>query len=348
MAAWTATVEDKDKNVLAYCTTLSAGTLTLPLNNVSSFSATLATNGQDFKAIRTQLASGSVFLRLAVNGTTRFWGVLSDMQVTLGESPNATVTFTDLAGAHGTVYPYIVAGTYQSKLIYISKPYKAQTYNAIIDDLIGRGSPLVPLTRSGSATSTRTIMPEQATTLDFLLQLGSLANGIDWYVQPDNTLKIASTMGTDKSSTVMFQFGPSGRANITDATVQYLPPRNRVYVTGSDNNTRRRTEGTDATNSIAAYGENATTISQVDKKTITDADLSDARYRAKWRGTHELNVEPTLAPQPWTDYYLGDTVRIDMKQDEFSYSGTQRVNGIEITLDESLLEVNHKISFEER
>ena len=36
-----------------------------------------------------------------------------------------------------------------------------------------------------------------------------------------------------------------------------------------------------------------------------------------------------------------------MRLDSFAYSGAQRINGIEITLNDELLEVNHKLSFEE-
>lgn len=343
-SSWGATIEDKTKNVLSFCDSIAGGTLSLPLNAPSEFEAAFDLDGQDATALTTQLASGAVFLRLMEDGTTRFWGQLSDLQADIGENGTLTARFTDLAGVYGNVITYQTGNSVKG--VQYEKAYStsgAQSHNTIVDALLNLGNPIVRLTRSGSVTATRSIVFDGTSVLEALTQLSDFATGIDWYVTPDSTLTIGSSLGSNKSGSVMFQYGGAGFANTLAATVQYQPPRNRLFTINDKGLVNKRPDGS----GISSFGSYSAVLQGVPKRAQqSNEDQADQRIRTAWRHILELDVEPTTAPQPWTDYYLGDTVAVNVIRGAYSYSGNQRVNQIQITLDDSMIEVDHKLSFE--
>lgn len=344
MPTWTAVIEDKDRKVLSFCDSLAGGTLTLPLNAPSEFECALDLGGNDATQLLAQLATGAVFLRLAEDGTTRFWGQLSDLQADIGEDGTLTARFTDLAGVYGNVITYQAGRTVKGVVYYA--PYDtlgAKSHNTIVDALLNLGNPIVRLSRSGSVTATRNITFDGISVLEALTQLSDFASGIDWYVTPDSTLTIASSLGSDKTASVNFQYGASGLANVLSATVQYQPPRNRLFTVNDKGLINKRPDGS----GISSFGSYAAVLQNVPKRAQQSVeDQADQRVRTAWRHILELDVEPTTAPQPWADYYLGDTVSVSVTRGAYSYTGNQRVNQIQITLDENMIEVGHKLSFE--
>jgi hypothetical protein len=357
MGFWTATIEKVDKTVLASCTTMGASTLTLPLNAPSEFQTSFHTSGLDASAIFTQLQTGAVFIRLRENGTTRFWGQMSDAQVQIEDDATVSATFQDVTGPLAGVQTRRPISFGSSPAVSGWPYYFNTNQSTIVNKLfaIRSGStgdtehygPLVQPVRSGSVTSIRKLSPDTATVLEVLQGMSELANGTEWYASPvgasDETVYIASQMGTDKTSTVVLQNQANSFANVMSITSQYLPPRNIIWVRDDQNRIKRI--GYDAA-SVDAYGEYSTVIQKVNRWSQTDQDVSDAQLRPDWRQILDLKLEPTVSPRPWTDFYLGDTLKIDLSRDGWSYSGSQRVNTITFDFDEQLVESSIGTQFE--
>jgi hypothetical protein len=60
----------------------------------------------------------------------------------------------------------------------------------------------------------------------------------------------------------------------------------------------------------------------------------------------EVTVEPAVGPQPWVDYYLGDKVSLNVTRASFAYSGKQRINQIDVSFNDELVETDVKLTFE--
>lgn len=338
---WTATIEDKDKKVLAFASTLRAVTLNRGLNRPAEVDATMDIEGLDTKALLDQYASKAVYLRLAENGTTRFFGVLTDVQLQLDDQSNVSVRFADLAVQYATSYQFRTA----TGSVYVPKVHSS-SHNTIIDDVLNTTDVLLPLTRSGSVTATRSLDTQGLSRLETIDALASLYAGIDWFVTPDQTLKIGSgnSIGSDKSASVRFQFGGSGQANVQSATVQYLPPRNRIWFSGN-NETLTLPRSGDAT-SHSNYGIIASVVQQLDAGTESETDVADGQERKFPRRVVDFSLEPSTCPRPWTDFDLGDGVGFDLVTPATTITGRQYVTGITVSLDEQLVESEIVVSAE--
>ena len=346
---WGATIEDKTKKVLAFGSTIQSVTFTRSLNQPAELEASFGLEGTDTKALLDQVDAGGVFIRLAENGTTRFFGPLSDLQVDVADDTGVSARFTDLAGQYASQYLFNgnSAGKYQQK------PFKAKATNTIVDELLDNNDALVELVRSttspsASVTTARTLEQTGQSRLEVLQTLAGLQGGIDWYVDPagptaDATFVMAASLGSNLSSTVRFQFGSTGRSTIQSATVQYQPPRNRVWLVKDDKATRK----VNNTTSVTAFGEYAAIVQAPDAGAAgTEDDYASGIERAEWRRVVEAVLEPAFCPRPFVDFNLGDTVGLDLSRDNLSLSTSQRVNSITISLDEGLVESSIQAGFE--
>jgi hypothetical protein len=346
VADYGVTFETSAKTVIAFGTTVSNLTLTMPLNAPATVSLNIGHESNEMTAIYSQLAVGGVFCRVARGSQTVFFGPLSDMQVTLDDAGVTQASFTDLAGAYAGVNQY--KQTAISTFDHYWTINRAFTY--VIDQLLAAGAPLIALTRSGSPSGSiptrggvNQWMSSSDNVLDAIQELSGFANGIEWYVSPDNTFTVGDTLGTDKTTTVQFGYGRNTKGNVNGATVQYQPPRNNLYVAGSSG---KITRSTYSSSSYLAYGEYCSTINYVPYTNQSDDDRAAARLRTKWRQVLDVTVEPTLAPVPLTDYFLGDTVSVNVQRDGLAIAATPRVNQIVINTDENLRETSHQITFE--
>jgi hypothetical protein len=346
-STWGVTFENKDKDVLAYGSTVASGSLTRSLNAPAELSLDLAITGQDTKALFAQLEVGAVYARLAEGSTTRFFGVLNDAQVSLSDSATVSVTFMDLAQQYATSYYYRKStGTKYFLWGYNGGGTQTSTVSALVTDysFVAGSEVLLPLTLSGTASGSRSIEPGQETSrLEMLDGIAAVQGGIDWYVEPDQTLKLASSLGTDKSSTVSFQYGATTSANVTSANVQYLPPRNRILQSEENGFVKVATKN-DA--SVTAFGCYEVIVPRLERGVSSETDVADQVLRTGWRRTVDLELEATVAPRPWVDFDLGDTVGVRVVTDAFTINTSQRVNQIDLAFDEQFVEAGLSVSME--
>lgn len=360
MSTWGFTFENSLGVVLGYVESLSGMTLTMPLNGPAVLSGNLLHSSRDMELVYSTIASEALFIRAAKDGVTRFWGALNDCSVSLAEDGTAQVTFTDLAGLHASVANYSIGGGRITPFYKRNSP----TWTATIDSLLSKGDPLVRLTRYGSPTGriptneTRANATghlklkgnvwkaQSSTVLDSLQELSGYATGIEWYVTPDNSLKVGNTLGSDKSMSVWFQYGSLGLGNVMTVSKQFQPPVNSLFWADTKGVLHRSTTGYSAS-SITAFSEYSSTFNYMSRRNQSDDDRAAAHLRTKWRQVTSLVADPARAPQPWTDYFLGDTVSVRVQRDSLNSTKNLRVNEILITCNELGVEVSHQLSFED-
>lgn len=346
-STWSASIEDTFGNVLSFASTIQAVSLTVPLNGPAEVSTAFDLDGPDAKAIldlidNNYTGNGIPCLRLMENGTARFFGLLSDVQADVGDDSSLTARFVDAAGQLANIFTYTVVS---------GSKYRARRYprsgttstTSIVSSLVGTGSPLVPLTVSGTVSTARAISPEGGSVLDALTQMSD-ANYLEWYVTPTATLNIAASVGdVNKYEDVVFHTDKGGISNVLSASVQYRPPVNRVFVQ-ADN--QEVSEGASDSASITTYGEFAES-QQVQTSSLADAaDAAVTALRAEWRQVAEVTLEPSTCPRPWTDWFLGDTVFLSLQREGLSLVSAQRVNQFVVNLDDSLVESEIVVTFE--
>lgn len=359
MSGWGYTFENSLGVVLAYVESLSGMTLTMPLNGPAVLSGTLLHSSRDMEVLYSTIATEALFLRAAKDGVTRFWGALNDASVSLAEDGQAQVTFTDLSGLHSSVANYVIGGNKITPFYKRNSP----TWTATIDSLLAQGNPLVRLTRSGSPTGriptndTRANATghlklkgnvwkaQSSTVLDSLQELSGYATGVEWYVTPDDTLTVGNTLGTNKSGSVRFQYGSLGLGNVMTVSNQFQPPVNSLFWADTKGVLHRSATGY-SLSSITAFSEYSTTFNYMSRRNQSDDDRAAAHLRTGWRQVTSLVADPTRAPQPWTDYFLGDTVSVRVQRDSLDSTKNLRVNEILISCNELGVETSHQLSFE--
>jgi hypothetical protein len=194
-----------------------------------------------------------------------------------------------------------------------------------------------------------------------LADLGDFRIELDYLDPRDNDgnlaeISLVTTLGTDRSNTVRFAAGPGTDANVLAVSDQEIPPVNKVTTTvrhagaypGDPN--MGATVAYTITNaaSIAKYGKYELTKETPDA--LNDADLGDkarALLQPDPKHSVQFTPDPALAPQPWVDYWLWDTVHFLCDSWQLQIDTTEEIVAIEIDLDENLQEVAHRLEYGE-
>lgn len=156
---------------------------------------------------------------------------------------------------------------------------------------------------------------------------------------------VFAQMGSDISNSVFFEFGDGTRQTALSMDRQTLPPLNRVRVLGDDG---IYAEVQDAA-SIERYGLYMGVASASDG-TVTWQTLRDRAFALLRPSPLEIvtcQPDPTSAPQPFDDYYLGDTVGVRAREGSLDLDTTARINSIEIDLDDEGNEITHTLTFDQ-
>lgn len=311
----------------------SSARLNYPLNGISTLDLAFDAASPDAQAIYTGLATHLPVVTLARSGTVVFTGPLKALDMTVGETGEISASFTDWAGVLESWSPY---GT-----------YKAQSADTIVSGLLALNrwpAGLSGLTRSGSVSATASVSrAEQSTVFEEIVEAATVAP-FDWYVNHSaHTFVMGSTLGTDKSASVLVGVGdiPGAHtiANGQSARVTYQPPLNTVWATSGKGKTYSSTGAA----SVTAYGQ---CWGQVDAGNSNAQAFANARRRDLPRQIVEITTDPQVAPAWLTDYWLGDTISVSVASRALALSGDYRVNNISVDLNESMTEVANTLTFE--
>lgn len=354
------TIEYPDGTVAAWAQSATSARLQYGLTQTSSLDVTFDASSPDAQSLYTVLQTTIPVVRLARDGVVVFTGPLESLEMTAGDSGDVTATFTDWTGPL----------THQ---VAFDVPARSSV-NTVVDYVLGNTSAYqqvkwpqntTRLTRSTVSTVSGTVSCDTGSALSVreMLDSATSAANFDWYVDhAANQLKIAPNLGSDKSATISFGIGerpgaPSF-ANCTSARVSMQPPRN-VVLAQSDNNNMGFAPSTYDTSLIANYPTslNATWKSlynygeyfeSVAAGTHSSQSVANNYLKNSPRQTVEVVADPVLAPQ-WgvsSDYYLGDTVNVVVREAAYSLNGPYRVNQIQVELDEQLVETANTLQFE--
>lgn len=205
------------------------------------------------------------------------------------------------------------------------------------------------------ATVTMDVTYEHKNRGEAIREATELAGGPDVYIDPrdDPTtlgdLHVVRQQGQERPD-AKFEHGPSTLANCRSATRTTSPPRNKVTVIGAEGVFQTVSDST----SISKYGVFAHQDSLSD---VIDADVLQARAQELLRPSPirvvTVEPDPRLAPQPFVDYDVGDTIPYLIRKgrhgDVFAWdaSGQSRIDMIEVELDSDGKPTAHRIEFVE-
>lgn len=163
-----------------------------------------------------------------------------------------------------------------------------------------------------------------------------LLDGFDFverFVEQGATLAlfdVFASLGSDRPE-VRFEYGADTLSNVRSVQRTTQPPVNVVYAAGANGLFSVRSDSA----SIARFGKwpQYVTLTDVIEQTTLD-DRAQALIRPNASRTVTFSPEPTLAPLPWDDYFLGDTVRFFARRAALSENVAVRVNAFTVVVDE--------------
>lgn len=191
------------------------------------------------------------------------------------------------------------------------------------------------------AISTRSLEYRYANVGETITGESAKLDGFDFeerYVDEYPTLAYFDVMreqGSEQLS-ARFEHGAQTINNVRSVQRTTEGPINTVRLTGAYG---IEVTVEDAT-SVAKYGRHLHHGSRSD--IYTEAELTQAAYgllRPEWVRTIQFTPEPTLAPSPWDDYWLGDRVPFYARRGSFGQDTMLRVNQITVAIDDNGHEV---------
>lgn len=199
-------------------------------------------------------------------------------------------------------------------------------------------------THTFNTTTSQTVSWDRGRTIgDALVELTDTAT-MDVYLLPvDLTsgklvdMSVFAAMGSNKPSAV-FGYGTANHAIVSfTRVVDGSQLANKVTW---DTGTGGATAGTlqsDATSVTKYHPYEAMTAGVTMTATFADTlAAEELAFRKNPRRMISIKPAPERAPQPWTDYWLGDTIQVYCSNDlRESIAGTQRVYGVSIDIDDN-------------
>jgi hypothetical protein len=287
---------------------------------------------------------------------TVFFGVVADIDLTLGEGANATVRAVDVIGSLEGV-------------ILTSKRYKNAQEMSILSDLISAASGQTRITAEtvipdgwdlsytgspagSSRVPTRSLAFSGVSILEALKTLAEMNQGFDFYGFMGKIFVVSYdaqvTKKNDRSNRVLFGYGDeygiakdNSIANVVSGRAALLPPRNRIVTTNESGKISTKSDS----GSISRFGQFGEAQSNLNRDS-TREERETAKLRLKPRIAYSVVADPELSSEPFVDYFPGDKVRIDSRLGGSVYGGSFMVTKIEIEFDETLVDVAHGIEVE--
>lgn len=171
-----------------------------------------------------------------------------------------------------------------------------------------------------------------------LVQLTEVIGGFDFEILPLDSVTqsgklgeyvVYNEMGEDRED-LIWGFGKGSMANVRAVSQTITPPVNRVRMITSDSTLTA--DVVDAT-SLSLFGRWSKSLSaptDITEQTTINQQATD-RLRPTWTRVTAFQPDSAIGPQPWDDYWLGDTGRFLGSQGAFNQAFVPRVEGITIT-----------------
>jgi hypothetical protein len=331
MPTWSFLLADGFGNGVAELATGAGRSLTFTRNAYPECTVTISHDDDAATAFFDALRNGIPTLRAYRDGVLRFHGELAPFTETLEEAAQLTLLFRG---------PFArLIGYGQSRGGFLSHIFTATDAGQIAKTLIDLTDPSgVATTGTIEATKLRDRTYQYANVGEAVTDLTKILDGFDFEVLPIEITAgkigefvVYARQGSDKSSTVKFQYGPGTLANVHSVTRQTEPPINYARVLGANGLIAVKTDAA----SIAKYGQ--WTVQESVSDVVEQATINDraqALLRPDPVKVVAFSPDPTLAPAPWDDYWLGDTVGFFGRRGAFVEDLTARINKITVVVDD--------------
>ena len=356
--------------------------ITFNLNAPSEVTVLMDHSGADAKAIYDILDHGydgtrgtTPCLRVNHDGWDVFFGPMADMQAIIEEEGELSVRFVDWIGSMQDCFPTTYSFATSNSAMQVAIDTVTQAESLGTADLSGTLLQVVYCNVIGTPPTTgSTVGPFGSTmsALDVFQQCAAMASeGFEWYtavdrssvaikqyrpvvnmayVDPSTHLGVGANLSDGVDGLVNFGYGNDiGKgtpSNVNAVNVSVLPPLNTWLVEqNEDNKTSYLEDGGSPNYSVERYGVHGMNGGAYATKTIADF-IGGTMLRADHRFLIELTADPTLAPVPRTDYFLGDIVNVNIQRDGLNVRGAYKVNRIRVLFDEHLQEQSHVVAFE--
>jgi hypothetical protein len=331
MAAWSFLLADQFGSGLAELATGAGRSLTFTRNAYPEATVTLSHDDDAASKFFTALSNGIPTLRAYRDGVLRFHGEFAPSTEDLEEDAHLSLLFRG---------PFArLIGYGQSRGMFITRSFAAtdagQIAKSLIDNTFASG---VATTGTIEATKVRDRAYQYANVGEAVTNLTRVLDGFDFEVAPIEytagkigQLAVYASQGSDLSGTVRFQYGPGTLANVRSVSRQIEPPINYARVLGANGLPAIKSDA----GSVATYGYWTVQESMSDVvEQATIDDKAQALLRPSPIKVVAFSPDPTLAPAPWDDYWLGDTVSFFGRRGAFSEDATARVNKITVVVDD--------------
>lgn len=291
-----------------------------------------------------QLKNGVPQLRYYRNGTLRLSAYLTAIDESLSEDGDdqLVATFKD---PFGRIYG---DGSEQGRHVYLPANQTLdfsnedqgeiawqliERLNLWLDTGLRRGEIEVSAYRDRSYAAGKNVG-------EAISQLTEVIGGFDFEVLPLDPTKnggklgeftVYQSQGQDRPD-LLWGFGKGTMANVRSLTRKWTPPINRSFMLTSDGLWTDRVD----MESLARWGEWGSSTS-APNDIVLQGTLDEAAadlLRPEWVRVLSFAPDPDLGPQPFDDYWLGDTGRFKGLHGAFDDAFVPRVNALTITEDE--------------
>lgn len=346
-ASWTWVLTDHAGNALAELDTATQRTLVVKRNQAPQASFTLGLHDARATLLTTAVNNGLPLLRCyegpAGSRILRFHGGLASLDEQA----------TDGAGTLAATFrgPFaILEQRYTAAAVTYTSTDAGQIAKQLIDTTNTDSETGIATTGTIATTKTRDRTYEHKQISEAILELTRVLDGFDLRVEPQEyqagkigVLHIDARQGGDQPD-VLFEYGEATLANVTSVHRSTRHPITRVRVIGSDGITSEKA----STTGEALYGRLMTLVQATDVKEQATADdkATDALRPGPIRVV-EFSPDPARAPQPFTDYGLGDTVRLHVRHGSLNFTAAPRVNAITIVIDDDGNDASHTLEIDQ-
>jgi hypothetical protein len=293
--------------------------------------------------LETLKATGIPSLRVYRNGVLRFCGGLAPY----GDAYDGSAGSGQLSLIFRSPFARVLGyGQGNGPLLLSATTFTGVEQSTIADSLLATANGFwsTPLSHGSVSFTgiTRTITwPAGANVGQCIVDLSNMAGGLEFFDDCNGAsgtqqgqLDIQPSIGSDRPA-AKFEYGPTTLANIAELTRTNTPPVNTCFVIGANG----LLVGAQDSTSQGIYGD---LLQSEVRPDIQDPGLLNARasamLRPKWSRIVQFVPDPLLAPKPFDDYGLGDTVRFlarDGSLTDGDNTTALRVNTFTIVVDDS-------------
>lgn len=318
---------------LAELNTANGRVLTFTRNGVPEVRLTLSHDDEAAGLLLDELRNGIPLLRAYRDGVLRFHGYLGPFSEELEEATRLNLLFRGPFGR--------LLGDGQARGRFLTyATFEATDAGWIAKQLLDQvqaGGTAGIATGAIETTKLRDRTYENVNVGEAIINLTRVLDGFDFEVSPIEMVggiigqfNVYASQGTLRED-ARFEYGPDTLRNVRKVTRQMQPPVNVGRVLGANGLMGFKYDAA----SIATHGtwDQQESLSDVSEQVTLD-DRAQALLRPNWIRVVGFTPEPALAPSPWDDYWLGDTVPFYGWRGAFEEATLSRISKITVVVDD--------------